>query len=300
MSLNWDFTLDQFITYLALEKSLADNSISAYRVDLQRYVDYLKMRKISDVEEIAPLMIQDFTGLLNELGLSANSIARNFSSLRHFHKFLVLEGMAEKEPTEALETPRLDRKLPEILSLEELEKIIECPDPETPMGIRDRAMLETLYGLGLRVSELINLRTESILWDEQVARIIGKGNKERYIPVGGQALHWLKQCIVRARPVIIRERAGGSEVFLNRRAEPLSRMGVWKIVRKYVVEAGIQRRVYPHIFRHSFATHLLENGADLRAVQEMLGHSDITTTQIYTHVSRQYLKEVYKSHHPRS
>lgn len=300
MAINWDFALDQFITYLALEKSLADNSISAYQIDLRRYVEYLRLREIAEVEEIVPLMIQDFTGLLNGLGLSPNSIARNFSSLRHFHKFLVLENLADKDPTEALETPRLDRKLPEVLSIEEITSIIESPDVENPMGIRDRAMLESLYGLGLRVSELINLRTESILWDDHVARVIGKGNKERYIPAGGQALHWIRQCIVKARPLMIRERAGGSEIFLNRRGEALSRMGVWKIVRKYVVQAGIDRRVYPHIFRHSFATHLLENGADLRAVQEMLGHSDITTTQIYTHVSRQYLKEVYKSHHPRS
>ncbi len=297
--MDWPALLDAYLTYLAIERSLSDNSIDSYRIDLKRYVEFLAGAHITKITAITPLVIQDFTALLNELGLSSNSISRNFSSIRGFHKYLVLENFTAIDPTEVLETPRLTRKLPEILSLDEIERILQVPDTETPIGMRDRAMLETFYGAGLRVSELINLKTECVFFDEYVLRIIGKGNKERFVPIGEQGLHALKMYMTRGRPLVIRERAGGSEVFLNRFGEPFSRMGIWKIVRKNVVEAGILRRVYPHIFRHSFATHLLENGADLRAVQEMLGHSDISTTQIYTHVSRQYLKEVYKSFHPR-
>lgn len=295
--MSWTEYLDSFCHHLALEKGLSENTLRAYRRDLQRYSDFLEERGIGDVEGVGAEAIQDFAQKLAEDGLSPNSIARNFSAMRSFHKFLLREGFAAGDPTEMLETPHLRRRLPATLTVDEVMNILECPDPEG--APRDRAILEVLYGAGLRVSELIHLKKENVLFDEGVLRIIGKGNKERYVPIGEQAMYWLKQYLARERPLLVNGSARRSQVFLNRFGNPLSRMAVWNIVRKYVLMANVNKRVYPHIFRHSFATHLLENGADLRAVQEMLGHTDIATTQIYTHVTRQYLKEEYHSFHPR-
>lgn len=295
----WRAALEKFLNHLALERSLADNTLLSYEKDLQRYLQFLSGRNINAVEAITARDIQDYSELLTGLGLSSNSIARNFSAIRSFHKFLLLAGITQQNPTELLETPRLARKLPEVLSVEEVFAILEAPEIDTPEGTRDRAMLEVLYGAGLRVSELINLKLEQIQFEEEMLRVVGKGNKERFVPLGGQALHWLKMYLGAVRPLLSKGLLSRSQVFLNRFGKPFSRMGVWNIVQKYVLLAGITRRVYPHIFRHSFATHLLENGADLRAVQEMLGHSDISTTQVYTHLTRQYLKEEYKSYHPR-
>ncbi len=297
--MSWKNLLENFLTHLALERSLSENTLQSYELDLKRYIKFLTQQKLNNVDKIDAIVIQDYTETLTNLGLSPNSIARNFSSIRSFHKFLVLEGVTEKNPTELLETPRLDRKLPEVLSVEEVTRIVECPDTDLTMGIRDRAMLELLYGAGLRVSELINLKIEHLFFDEELLRVIGKGNKERFVPIGRQALHWLKHYIAICRPMVAKGLESRSQVFLNRFGKPFSRMGIWNIVHKYVHLANVTRKVHPHIFRHSFATHLLENGADLRAVQEMLGHSDIATTQVYTHVTRQYLKEEYKSYHPR-
>lgn len=297
--MSWENLLERFYSYIALEKSLADNTLQSYQLDLQRYTDFLTRREIATVEQITPEIIQDYTAVLGELGLSANSISRNFSAIRSFHKYLVLDGLSKHNPTEMLETPRLQRKLPEVLSVEEVFKIIEAPDTEVPAGARDRAILEIIYGAGLRVSELIDLKLEQVLFEEGLLRITGKGNKERYVPVGEQALNALKMYIARARPLVAKTGKSFGRIFLNRFGKPFSRMGILNIVKQYALLAGIDKRVYPHIFRHSFATHLLENGADLRAVQEMLGHSDIATTQIYTHVSREYLKAEYKSFHPR-
>lgn len=295
----WKATLENFLNHLALERSLADNTLLSYRQDVQRYLSFLNQQQIASVEGVTPRVIQDYTELLTNLGLTSNSIARNFSAIRTFHKYLILEGYTDKNPTELLETPRLRRRLPEVLSIEEVVQILEAPEIDTPEGIRDRAMLEVFYGAGLRVSELINLKLEQIFFEEEILRIMGKGNKERFVPIGGQALYWLKNYIGAVRPGYAKGLVSRGQVFLNRFGKPFSRMGIWNIVQKHVLGAHISRRVYPHIFRHSFATHLLENGADLRAVQEMLGHTDISTTQIYTHVTRQYLKEEYKSYHPR-
>ncbi|MEZ4766765.1 MAG: site-specific tyrosine recombinase, partial [Calditrichia bacterium] len=254
---------------------------------------------IAAVDAIDLHVIQDYTELLSNLGLSASSVARNYSSIRTFHKFLILENITGKNPTELLETPRLARKLPEVLTVDEVIEILESPDIETSDGVRDRAMLEVLYGAGLRVSELIGLKIEHVFFDEELLRVLGKGSKERIVPVGAEALVWTKRYIAITRPMVAKGLESKSQLFLNRFGKPFSRMGIYNIVRKYVDLSGISKRVYPHIFRHSFATHLLENGADLRAVQEMLGHSDISTTQIYTHVKRQYLREEYKTFHPR-
>lgn len=297
--MNWDALIDNFVTHLALERSMADNTTAAYHRDLERYLLFLKGNGISAIEEITPMAIQNYAETLTHVGLAPSSIARNFSALRAFHRYLVLEGITEKDPTDSLETPRQIRRLPQVLSIDEVTAIIEQPEGDSPTGIRDRAILETFYGGGLRVSELIGLTLEQVLVEEELLRIHGKGGKERLVPLGEEGLHWLRQYLGAARPLVAKADRSGSHVFLNRFGRAFSRMGIWNIVQKYVVAAGITKRVYPHIFRHSFATHLLENGADLRAVQEMLGHADIATTQIYTHVTRQFLKEEYRSYHPR-
>jgi integrase/recombinase XerD len=296
----WKRYLEKYIRYLELEKNLSINSIFSYENDLNRYIEFLRAKKIETVEQITPLTIQDFSKKLWELKLSANSVARNFSAIRGFHRFLIQEGFTKKDPTELLETPHLYRKLPEVLTIDDISKLMQSPDTESPTGIRDRAILETLYGCGLRISELINLKLENILLNENVIRVFGKGNKERIVPVGEEAVHWLKVYLARVRPTLAHGITSRSQVFLNRFGKAFSRMGMWKLIQKHVKKTNISRRVYPHIFRHSFATHLLENGADLRAVQEMLGHADISTTQIYTHMSNQYIREVYKECHPRA
>ncbi|MEL6821801.1 MAG: site-specific tyrosine recombinase XerD [Calditrichota bacterium] len=298
MAINWKRQVENFYNYLALEKNLSHNTLVSYENDLKRYVEFLDEHKIAAIEDVTPKFIESFTILLTDLGLSSNSVARNFSAIRSFHKYLVLERQTERDPTELLETPRLSRKLPEVLSIDTVLEILEAPDTESDFGVRDRTMLEVMYGAGLRVSEIIEMRVEGILFDDDLLRIIGKGNKERIVPIGEQGMFWLKKYVIQVRPGMTK--GFGSHVFLNRFGRSLSRMGVWNIVRKYALEAAVSQRVYPHIFRHSFATHLLENGADLRAVQEMLGHSDISTTQIYTHVSQTYLKQIYKDFHPRS
>ncbi len=298
--MNWQKLLDRFIRHLALEKGLADNTLFAYQNDLQRYVQYLKEHRIKRPEAITPLFLQQFIGELYDLGLSESSLARNFSALRGFHRFLMREELTRADPTELLETPRLKRKLPTVLSVEEVEKILEQPDTETPAGIRDRAMLETLYACGLRVSELLSLTVEAVMLEDQFVRVWGKGSRERFVPLGDEAARWLKIYLGRVRPELSLGVSSRNILFLNLRGKPLSRMGFWKILRKYVRQAHIQTEVHPHTFRHSFATHLLENGADLRAVQELLGHQDISTTQIYTHVTTQRIREIYQQHHPRA
>ncbi len=298
--MNWRNWLERYIRYLALEKNLSNNTQFSYQTDLNRYIQFLAEKNIDRVEEITPQCIQEYNLLLSRMGLAASSLSRNFSALRGFHKFLILEGVTEWNPTELLETPRLHRKLPQVLTIEEVEAILNQPNVQEPTGIRDRAILEVFYGAGLRVSELIQLKIEDVFFSEELLRVMGKGHKERFVPLGRQAQHWLKRYFARVRPLLTKGLTSRSQVFLNRFGHPFSRMGIWKLVQKYVMQAGIPKTVYPHIFRHSFATHLLENGADLRAVQEMLGHADISTTQIYTHVTQKYLKDIYQQYHPRA
>ncbi len=298
--MKWKTHLDKYIRHLALEKALSDNTLFAYQNDLLRYIYYLEEKKIDRVEKITPLLLQNFISQLYDVGLSSSSMARNFSAIRGFHQYLVMNNLAETDPSELLETPRLKRKLPTVLSVEEIISIIEQPDIDTALGIRDRAMLETLYGGGLRISELLNLKLNELYLDEAILRIHGKGSKERIVPIGQEAIYRLKIYLGRIRPVLASGVSSKNVVFLNRNGRPLTRMGFWKILRKYVVQSNVNQDVHPHTFRHCFATHLLENGADLRAVQELLGHADISTTQIYTHVSQKQLSQVYKQYHPRS
>ena len=292
-------TFQDFIYHLQGERNLSPNTVSSYKTDISRYLNYLKEKHITYP---AAVRVEDVIAYLEELAevpLAPSSLARNLSAIRMFHRFMVNEAYCDKDVTENIDSPKLPRHLPKILDVQDIEAIFDVIDIETDGGVRDRAMLELLYGSGLRISELLSLRLPAVLLDEGWVRVIGKGMKERAIPFGDEAKQWLECYIRHVRPELARNITAEDFIFLNLRGAPLTRMGVWKIIQIYAKEADIRKPVSPHVFRHSFATHLLEGGADLRAVQEMLGHSDIATTQIYTHLDRNYLKEVHKTFHPR-
>lgn len=297
--------LDLYLQFVKLEKGLSENSVVSYRNDLERYLRFLVTeKKLTDLAGVTLTHIEDFLDYLidNEL-LSASSLARNISSIRGFHEFAVVEGMTAANPAELIELPKKAKKLPEVLDRDEIEALLETPDTEKPAGIRDKAILECLYGTGMRVSELTDLETDRLFFEIGFIRVIGKGSKERLVPIGEIAQDALEHYIEYARPLFfkpIKADKAKNKVFLNQRGGALTRMSIWNIVQKAAKEADIKKKVYPHIFRHSFATHLLEGGADLRAVQEMLGHSSILTTEIYTHVDRSLLHQVHKEFHPRA
>ncbi len=291
--------LDDFLHFLRVERNLSENTLAAYHRDLERYCQFLTDRGIARPKNIKLRDIQDFINCLVELGLSEVSLSRNISSLRNFHRYLISEAKTDQDPTEFLQSPRLPRKLPVVLEPEEIERILTAIDVTSQKGIRDIAMIETLYSTGLRVSELISITLDSVFLEQGIMRVMGKGSKERVVPFGLRAAKSIKKYINGVRIVLMRKQKSKNVLFLNMRGTPLSRMGVWKIIRNYVRLASIHKPVSPHVFRHSFATHLLEGGANLRAVQEMLGHADISTTQIYTHLDRDYLIEQHRSFHPR-
>lgn len=277
----------------------------SYKNDLDRYLQFLLIeKKISDLSGVTLSHIEDFLNYLIEYELlSPGSLARNISSIRGFHEFAVVEGMTEANPAELIELPKKARKLPEVLSPQEIEEMLATPDTSKPAGIRDKAILECLYGTGMRVSELTDLETDRMFFEIGFIRVIGKGSKERLVPVGEIAQEAIEHYLTKARPLFFnKEKAekAKNKVFLNQRGGALTRMSIWNIVQKAAKVADIKKKVYPHIFRHSFATHLLEGGADLRAVQEMLGHSSILTTEIYTHVDRSLLHQTHKQYHPRA
>jgi len=290
--------LDQFLNHLELEKGLSANTLDAYKRDISRYLDSLERSGQPNPASAKQDDILNLLHMLHEMGLANTSIARNLSAIKMFHRFLVAEGLAYSDPTEHLESIRLGKKLPTVLSQAEVGRLLELPDPDTPLGIRDKAMLEFMYATGIRVSELLALTLPNLLLDAGIVRIFGKGSKERLVPMGEACIEWIRRYIEQVRPRIAKADSKDF-VFLNWRGKPMSRMGLWKILDAYVKMAEITKNVSPHTLRHSFATHLLEGGADLRAVQEMLGHADIATTQIYTHVDREYLKEVHRTYHPR-
>jgi integrase/recombinase XerD len=292
--------LEQYLIFLRFEKNLSENSIHAYEKDLERYLSYLSARKTERPEAITDGQIRRLLQILSELGLTPASVARNLSSIRSFHRFLIAEDLANMDPTEHIEGPKLRRHLPSVLSFQEIETILQAIDTRKPAGLRDRAMIELLYASGLRISELLQLPVREIYFGDGFLRILGKGSKERLVPASERALEWARAYLDRGRPFLDKHHRGEGFMFLNQRGTVMSRMGFWKIVRHYVQKSGIRKEVHPHTFRHSFATHLLEGGADLRAVQEMLGHADISTTQIYTHLDRSYLKQVYDEFHPRA
>ncbi|MBD3224919.1 MAG: site-specific tyrosine recombinase XerD [Caldithrix sp.] len=291
--------LKQYKSYLSIEQNLSDNSIDAYVRDVNRYLDYLKRIGISHPAEARPKHVHRLIQLLSEMGLHSSSLARNISSVSGFYRYLIGENFVEHDPTQNVDRPKTSRKLPSVLTYDEIKKIVNVPDTRDNLGLRNRAMLETLYAAGLRISELLNLNVMDIYFDEQIMRVYGKGRKERLTPISENALQWIDTYLDRSRPYLDRRGKGGGFLFLNVRGTPMSRMGFWKIMHKCLQEVDIKKEIHPHTFRHSFATHLLENGADLRAVQEMLGHADISTTQIYTHLDRSYLQQEYRTFHPR-
>ena len=292
--------LDQFIAYLKFERNLSENSIEAYNADLTRYISFLSGRKITTPQEIKENDVSRLIQSLSHLGLAPSSVSRNLSSIKTFHKFLVGENVLNNDPTENIKGPKLRRHLPSVLSYDEIQSIIKQINVKETLGLRDRAMIELLYASGLRISELLQLPLREIYFSESIVRVFGKGSKERLVPTSEVALKWITKYLDTARPYLDRFKRSEGITFLSVRGTAMSRMGFWKILRGLVNVAGIRKEITPHTFRHSFATHLLEGGADLRAVQEMLGHADISTTQIYTHLDRTYLKQVYEEFHPRA
>jgi len=291
--------LEQFLNHLSIEAGLSSNTIESYRRDLVRYVKFLKERKVDSLNQITEEHITGLIALLSRMGLAASSISRNISSIRSFHKFLVREGYSDSDPAGALDSPKLWRKLPIVLDVEEMKKLLKQPKGSDPLSLRDKAILEFLYATGVRISELIGLKTKNLLMEIKLVRVMGKRQKERIVPIGRIAIRIVKKYLKEARPQIANQDSEDF-LFLNHRGRHFSRMGLWKILRKYVNQAGIKKKISPHTIRHSFATHLMDGGADLRAVQEMLGHADISTTQIYTQLDREYLKSEHTHYHPRS
>ncbi|MFA6468523.1 MAG: site-specific tyrosine recombinase XerD [Bacteroidota bacterium] len=293
-----------YIRFIQLEKSLAGNSVEAYERDIQRYVRFLQEQHVDRYEQVEEDHVAKFIHMLRDAELSPKSIARNISAVKGLHKFLLGEKKTQFDPTLNIELPKKGKHLPDVLSVEEIDQILDAADPAattaTPLVWRDRAILETLYATGMRVSELTGLTQSNVMADQQMVRVFGKGSKERLVPIGDSALKWIDDYVRRVRTELIRTKRSNDILFLNFRGAPISRVSVWQIVNTYTRRAGITKEIHPHTFRHSFATHLLEGGADLRSVQEMLGHADISTTQIYTHIDREHLKQQHKQFHPRA
>ena len=292
-----------YLHYLQLQKNASPNTIASYRLDLDRYARFLEDVQVTSPDQVSAEHTTLFLRSLRKSGLSPRSITRSFSAIRGFHRFLVGDGAARTNPTETIDAPKLSRHLPAVLTTAEVDSILQQPAPTAKdarnLWLRDRTVLEVLYATGIRVSELLSLRRSDILADDGTVRVYGKGRKERLVPVGSSALAWIGRYASECRPLLRRTGQPTDVLFLNARGRPMTRMAIWKIVQTYSTRAHVGKDVHPHTFRHSFATHLLEGGADLRAVQEMLGHSDISTTQIYTHIDREYLKEVHRTFHPR-
>lgn len=291
--------LAAFLDYVRVEKGLAANSIASYRRDLLKFTDYLKRSSLS-FEQVSRDDLRSFLAELYDHGLSARSVARHLVSVRNFHKFLLREGRIPADITAEIEAPQVGRTLPKYLATQDVEKLLDQPDVSKPSGLRDKAMLEVLYATGVRVSELVKLRWEDFDLNLGILRCVGKGSKERLIPVGRSALRAVEDYVRHGRSQLLRHDRSITYLFLNHLGGPLSRIGFWKIIAAYGRKAAIPTPLTPHLVRHSFATHLLERGADLRSIQMMLGHSDISTTQIYTHVIKDRLKQVYQDHHPRA
>jgi integrase/recombinase XerD len=292
------FLLERFGDFLTLEQGAAVRTIEAYTRDVGRFVTYARAKGIRAPLGASPRFLRDFVYHLKDVGLAPASIRRNVSAVRTYFRFLIAEGHLVSDPSERLDTPQRWLTLPDVLTAEEVQRLLDAVTLDEPLAFRDRAMLELAYGAGLRVSEWISLGVRDVLFEDALVRVFGKGSKERLVPIGRRAIGAVAIYVRELRPRI--ERGSGKGVlFLNARGAPLTRMGAWKMLRKYVEKAHLEKHVSPHTLRHSFATHLLEGGADLRAVQEMLGHADIATTQIYTHVDREYLRSVHRQFHPR-
>ena len=291
--------LDLFLSYLVVEKGLSDNTLEAYNRDIDRYLSFLERQKISEPGRIRPLDIASFLAWLKETGLAPRSRARALSSVRMFHRFLEIENYCDGNPASLIDAPKTIAKLPVVLSLREVERLLAAPAGDVPEDVRDRAMLDLLYATGLRVSELVLLKLREVNRTAGFLLTCGKGGKERLVPLGETAILSLEHYLATVRLKL--DKKGGSDyLFLSRLAGPMTRQAFWNIIKKRALQAGISKNISPHTLRHSFATHLLENGADLRSVQLMLGHADLSSTQIYTHITRERLKKIHEEFHPRA
>jgi len=297
----FQYAIEDYIHFIQVERQLSDNTLASYRRDLETYVSFLQeVEAMTDFHKVERTIILRHLEQLRMQGKTSRTVARHISSIRSFHQFLLREKRAETDPTVHLEMPTIEQKLPNILSIEEIEALLMAPNRSKPQGVRDVAMLELLYGSGMRISELIALDLSDIHLTMGFVRVFGKGGKERIIPLGKSALSALNHYLNNARGQLQGKYPKTDAFFINQRGKRLTRQGCWKLMKEHALKAGIQHELTPHTLRHSFATHLVENGADLRAVQEMLGHADISTTQIYTHISKTRLSEVYKQFHPRA
>ena len=289
-----------FLKILKIEKGLAENSILSYKRDLAKYHAFIENRqRIDNIANVSQRNLRAYVRYLNAENISPNSIKRAISCIRNYHQFLVSEGKMDNNPVLQIDTPKVARKLPNVLSVEEIDKILHFIPKKAPMAKRDIAIFEMMYSCGLRVTELCNFKMSNILWDSEMIRVDGKGGRQRFVPIGPIARTNLKNYISKERPALIKKNPNIPELFLSRNGNKLTRMMIWILLKKWTSTAEIIKEVSPHTLRHSFATHLLEGGADLRSVQEMLGHADISTTQIYTHLDKEHLKEVHRTFHPR-
>ena len=289
-----------FLKILKIEKGLAENSILSYKRDLAKYHAFIENRqRIDNIANVSQRNLRAYVRYLNAENISPNSIKRAISCIRNYHQFLVSEGKMDNNPALQIDTPKVARKLPNVLSVEEIDKILHFIPKKAPMAKRDIAIFEMMYSCGLRVTELCNFKMSNILWDSEMVRVDGKGGRQRFVPIGPIARTNLKNYIRKERPALIKKNPNIPELFLSRNGNKLTRMMIWILLKKWTSTAEITKEVSPHTLRHSFATHLLEGGADLRSVQEMLGHADISTTQIYTHLDKEHLKEVHRTFHPR-
>ena len=292
--------IKEFLKVLKIEKGLADNSLQSYKRDLIKYHSFIQKRqRLEDIILVKERNLRAYVRFLNAENMSANSIKRAISCIRTYHKFLMSEGKMDHNPVLSIDTPKVAKKLPSILTIEEIDRILLFIPKKAPMSLRDIAIFEMMYSCGLRVTELCNFKLSNILWDTEMIRVDGKGGKQRFVPIGPMVRKNLKDYINKERPLISKKNPNTPELFLSRNGNKLTRMMIWILLKKWASTAEINKEISPHTLRHSFATHLLEGGADLRSVQEMLGHADISTTQIYTHLDKEHLKEVHRTFHPR-
>ncbi|MFC1811823.1 site-specific tyrosine recombinase XerD [Thermodesulfobacteriota bacterium] len=293
-----DILADQYVNYLLVEKGLSENTIESYSRDLSRYLRFLQQQGIRNITDAdTPFILKHLIALRNT-GLGSSSRARHLVTLRGFYRFLVQEKVLKHDPARLVDLPKSGLKLPDVLSVQEVNHLLKTPDTKKPIGYRDAAMIELLYAAGLRVSELVNLKLQDVNMEAGFVRVLGKGSKERIVPIGQYAKEKIVGYVTTARPLLLKNIIS-SYLFVARAGKPMTRQGFWKLLRNYALKAGIKKKITPHSLRHSFASHLLEGGADLRAVQVMLGHVDISTTQIYTHVARDHLKTIHDKYHPR-
>ena len=290
--------IEQFLSYISVERGMANNTLSSYKRDLYRFADFLKSKKIDSIDKVSRQMINSFMMAEKERGLASNSVSRGLACIKSFFKFLLKENIIKEDAANIIESPKLWKKLPFTLNVKEVETLLNAPNVRDPMEARDKACLELMYATGMRVSEMVNLKMDDINMVVGFAKCFGKGSKERIVPFGKKAKESLERYLEKSRPQFLKKKISNF-LFLTRLGKPMSRQTFWKIIKRYAKLAKIKKKVTPHSLRHSFATHILERGADLRIVQEMLGHSDISTTQIYTHVSKDRLKSIHQKFHPR-